>query len=694
MPGGYVSSRPNILVRSDDRQLKAAVQSLAVDPAPSASLPVDLVVLDLDGQSEASAIVQATAEFIDTPIVVVSQDSSPQRVVAAMRAGAHDWIPRPIVQRQLERVLTAALERTAARHASRSMTKALRARGQEAQDDRQHLAQQLGTMAEELDAAHRELQSRVSQLVMLYRIGRDLSSQRNWDEALEGFLRSFCDFLRADGAALLLVSESGHRLAPRSSFRMEQKTLEATCEDLRTGDMPAPRDPALWTRGDDDCWIACHESAGWSETVVPLVHRQRTLGYLAFEKSYDSWDDAQGDLYFLITVQTILTEEVAGAQALSELRRLQRFQQMTLDRVGSGILTVDAQGRVLYANATARELLQSEPTGMVLADLLQVGAERVPLDRWLAYVDGHGPAVADAWLITDPESVIPVSIAASQLPGDRPGEVHFVTILEDLRERRELEAERRRAARQDELLIMAAEWAHDVRTPLTGILHGAELLADALPADSAKRRHFRMIHSEVDRINDLVSNFLDFARPARLKAAECDLSEVARQVVEAMSGTAAARDVRVELILDGADARGFVDPGQLKQVLLNLVHNAIDASPSGDIVRVRVQREESPTELTNLVLFDGALSLEIEDGGTGVASAHLDRLFIPFFTTKSHGTGLGLAISEKIVRAHHGHLRYERRRDRTIMRAVLPAQLVEHGRPPVEGVSSPLEARG
>ena len=114
----------------------------------------------------------------------------------------------------------------------------------------------------------------------------------------------------------------------------------------------------------------------WDRTVLPLWHRDEDLGALVIEKDYDSSEAMRDDFYFLITIQTVLTEEVASAQTFSQLRKLQRFQERTLDHLRSGIVTVDGDGRVATANAKARELLGADVVeGLPLADRLRLGSE-------------------------------------------------------------------------------------------------------------------------------------------------------------------------------------------------------------------------------------------------------------------------------------------------------------------------------
>ena len=140
-----------------------------------------------------------------------------------------------------------------------------------------------------------------------------------------------------------------------------------------------------------------------------------------------------------------------------------------------------------------------------------------------------------------------------------------------------------------------------------------------------------------------------------------------RGTVDLMHAAAEARSCTITVDVEPVESS--VDPDQLRQVLLNLITNALDAAPEASEVRVRARRAERP----ELGSSSRDAVIEVDDGGTGVDADHIDRLFIPFFTTKSEGTGLGLASSEKIVRAHGGTLRYERHEGRTIFRIVLPA---------------------
>ena len=189
----------------------------------------------------------------------------------------------------------------------------------------------------------------------------------------------------------------------------------------------------------------------FSHTVVPLVHRGHDLGCLVVAKDYADGVAFADDYYFLVTIRTVVAEEVASAQAVHELRRLQQFHERTLAHVTTGILTVDGEGRVGLANPTALELLGSPAADQVDSDRqIRLGAESPPLRRWLAGLGEQGAGTIEAWIHrADGGEAIPVSLTVSALAGEMPGEVQYVCMLEDGRQRQANWSAVRRAARRE-----------------------------------------------------------------------------------------------------------------------------------------------------------------------------------------------------------------------------------------------------
>jgi two-component system sensor histidine kinase HydH len=207
----------------------------------------------------------------------------------------------------------------------------------------------------------------------------------------------------------------------------------------------------------------------------------------------------------------------------------------------------------------------------------------------------------------------------------------------------EIEEQLRRADRLSALGELSAGLAHEIRNPLGSIRGTAEILQEGI--DPADRRHefSRILIREVDRLNQVVRNFLDFARPSADGRGALAVDEALREV-EILTHQQARKN-EVEVRLEAEDLPGiFAHPGQLKQAFLNLVLNALQAMPDGGTLTISGRVEEQ------------TLCIRFADTGQGIPSERLAQVFDPFFTTRPDGTGLGLAITERIVRAHGGRI--------------------------------------
>jgi two-component system sensor histidine kinase HydH len=199
---------------------------------------------------------------------------------------------------------------------------------------------------------------------------------------------------------------------------------------------------------------------------------------------------------------------------------------------------------------------------------------------------------------------------------------------------RQLEHERRLAG----LGQMSAVLAHEIRNPLASLKGNAQLLARALPEGELPRRKADRVVDEAVRLERLTNDLLEFARLAELRRASVDPTALAREVAEAT--TAGSAPCAIEIDSAGAPAAWSLDRERMRQVLANLLSNAVQAGDGR--VHVRVVRE------------DGRLLYEVRDHGEGIAGEDLGRIFEPFYTKRVRGTGLGLAVARRLVELHGG----------------------------------------
>lgn len=224
----------------------------------------------------------------------------------------------------------------------------------------------------------------------------------------------------------------------------------------------------------------------------------------------------------------------------------------------------------------------------------------------------------------------------------------------------------KRAERLSALGQLSAGLAHEIRNPLASISGAAAILKRNQDMDAKQAKCIEIIANESERLNGLLTNFLNFARPRPPRFQTVEVEPVLDNVLTLAGHGIRGKTVHFRKQVAAGLSRVECDPEQLEQVLLNLMINAIEASPDGETVELSA-------------VNDGrGIAVQVIDHGSGVAPAHVDRLFDPFFTTKEHGTGLGLPVAHQIMRQMGGSLLAQRNTGQGMtFSVILPAKRTE-----------------
>jgi signal transduction histidine kinase len=206
------------------------------------------------------------------------------------------------------------------------------------------------------------------------------------------------------------------------------------------------------------------------------------------------------------------------------------------------------------------------------------------------------------------------------------------------------EREARRAEHLAAVGQMAAGLAHEMRNPLMPIKILVQAAAERDPSPGLDRRDLAVLEEEIGRLERSIQTFLDFARPPQLEKRTFDAVAVLRQVADLLSARAARQEVRIECRTPPGPLPVWADVGQVRQVMLNLLLNALDAVPPGGTVWLELAAE------------GGWLTLRVKDTGRGLPAELGQRIFEPFVSTRETGLGLGLSICKRIVEAHEGEI--------------------------------------
>ena len=330
-----------------------------------------------------------------------------------------------------------------------------------------------------------------------------------------------------------------------------------------------------------------------------------------------------------------------------------------LRNIRSGVFTVDAAGKLIYANPTAEHLLginliahTGEPVldviGGVAPDLAH--AVKRAAESKIRTVRGECVVCTEV-------RRFPVGLTTTYTEQDDSGAGRTATaIFQDISDQKTLDVLRLRAERLEGIAELSASLAHEIKNPLASIRSSVEQISRMPAVSDDQRTLTALVMRESDRLSRLLSEFLDFARVRVAKTEPVNLAAIAR---DAASLAAAHPDrdstVRVTCVLpEGDDVRIEGDEDLLHRAVFNLALNAVQASPASSEVRVEVAHG-CFDPLPAGIAFEGeAVSLRVSDAGPGIPAGIRDRMFDPFFTTKANGSGLGLAVVHRAIEAHRG----------------------------------------
>lgn len=316
------------------------------------------------------------------------------------------------------------------------------------------------------------------------------------------------------------------------------------------------------------------------------------------------------------------------------------FSSEILRTLPVGIIATDMDDRITSINPAAQGITglnRAAVTGRSLRELLP-GVWTVLEGR----TEQDAASEQEAWCMVGETRRVPLAISASHIVTEEGEAIGTALIMRDLGEIRRLQSELRRRDRLVALGNMAAGIAHEVRNPLSAIKGLARFFMEASPEGSDESRMADIMTKEVLRLDKVVGDLLDFARPDVLNLTDVALNELVERSHDMVRSDMDARNIRFEADLPQPPLSVRLDRDRMTQVLLNLFLNAVQAMPDGGKLTVRGRMEGSE------------LALEVADTGCGIAPERLADIFSPYFTTKASGTGLGLSIVHKIVEAHDG----------------------------------------
>ncbi len=359
-------------------------------------------------------------------------------------------------------------------------------------------------------------------------------------------------------------------------------------------------------------------------------------------QSLFSMDQISQNVYTLLQL-----EEANLSPEVSASRFIQQMEQ--------AVIILDKSMRIVSLNMPAEKIIgedESNLRGKHIAEFLNI-----PEAQLQNVLKGHSYR-GEIFFRHDPHPVtLGYSISARIDEGGKP--YGAILLFKDITREKQRRQEEEKAEKMQTLGEIAAAISHEVKNPLAGIKSMVQAVLFDIPPDSETYQYIRRIGAEVDRINKFIEETFAFARHRKPKIARVSVADVIQSVAQLLAQNFKANDIELNINLPPELAPIRADPDQIRQVVLNIMLNAIEALTQQPNAKEKHKRLDISARQI-IYFIDGEpqpfVELTFQDNGTGIPDAILAKVFDPFFTTKPNGTGLGLAICFKIVGEHQGRI--------------------------------------
>jgi PAS domain S-box-containing protein len=496
----------------------------------------------------------------------------------------------------------------------------------------------------------------------LLEFGRELSSETDLDALLSLLMDRLSRTLAVDHIAIFLASEKTEQFVLAKSYGW------SASGNLDLSFLSAPRPEQAGHLFFENTHLVPREAPGAQQTIarldlnyyIPCHAQQKTVAVLGLGKTTQGDFLSSEDMELLETLGGYLGVAIQNSQLYASLQqkaaeyeRLKDFNENIVESINVGVMALDMEDRIESWNAQM-EVMYAVPRWQTLTQPLKAIFPADFVEEFARV--GQDAGIRNLYkfrLKTPAGEVRTVNVAIAPLVTRKFQVIGRLIIMDDITERVDLEAQLSQADKLSSIGLLAAGVAHEVNTPLAVISSYTQMLGKQLQGDPQKSGLLEKITRQTFRASEIVNNLLNFSRTSGSEIGDVDVNKVIADTLALLEHQFKMAKVEVQNALAPALPAIQGNPGRLQQVFLNLFLNAKDAMPGGGTLRVATMNGES-------------VSVCVSDTGTGIAPEHIQRIYDPFFTTKTspregqaRGTGLGLSVTYGIIQEHAGKIRVE-----------------------------------
>lgn len=631
-----------ILVAEDNPDIRQYLEDSVLQPAGyrvhsvgdglsaltlARELRPDLVITDhqMPGMNGVELIRRLRADWESVPAILLTAEGSEGVMLEALRAGAIDYITKPFEAE----TLLAAVGRALAEGRS---------------------WQKKTTQREEIDRDAEDLEQRLGELETLARIGRTVTAMLDLDEVLTAVVDSAVKLTGAEEGSLLLLDDESGQLYMRASKNFDEdfaSTFRLQVQDSLAGQVIESGKPIVIDQSSPQKIKTAYLVV--SLIYVPLRVRGKTIGVLGVDNRKVGHTFSASDRTVLGAMADYAAIAIENARLYNRTEAERRKLETILTQTENGVIVVDPENRLLLINRAARDAFEVNGHGLVGRSVVETIDH--PRLMNLLRSPGKSPGREE---IDGPDGRV---FNAQRTPIEGVGQAVILQEISHLKELDRIKSE------------FVTTVSHDLRSPLTAILGYVELIERAGETNEQQKEFIARVRLSVQQITTLVTDLLDLGRiEAGLdeKKESTPLAVLARYAMEGLRASAETKglDLRLELANDLPLVAG--DPIRLRQMIGNLVENAIKYTPPGGKVLLEAEAEGDQ------------VIMRVVDTGPGIPATDQPYLFDKFYRgsnvdDQSTGTGLGLSIVKSIVDNHSGRIWVESSPgEGTVFTVVLP----------------------
>jgi PAS domain S-box-containing protein len=493
---------------------------------------------------------------------------------------------------------------------------------------------------------------------LLEEITRKINLGASLEETFELIYERLHSFVPYNRIAVALADEAGERLFIIAAKSDGKVVLGRGYSGVIAGSSLEPllREGRIRVINDLQDYLAKKPSSDSTRLIVregmkssltlPLLMDGKPVGVMFFSsRSANVYQPEHEE--FLRNIVGHMAIAVERSRLIDGLRERTEFLENILNNSLEAIVVVDAQNRIKTWNEGARLIFgytAKEAIGQS-TEILLVPEERGTPEgtRIKKEVEREGfVRIHECERLTKDGRRIVVQVSSTLLKDKKGRPIGRSSIARDVTDLKNMQQELVRTQSLAAVGELAATVAHEIKNPLAGISGAIQVLAEGMPKNDGRREIVSEILDQVKRLDTTVRDLLNFARPITPRLQELDLAESIGSAWKMLAPQSEAKEIHFTLEAE-PEALVHADPHLLRQVWVNLFQNAIEAMPKGGELRTRLRVGET-------------LRVEIRDSGSGMDAVTVEKIWRPFFTTKTRGTGLGLPIVKKIVEAHEGRI--------------------------------------